>query len=421
MRVLFIGIDVPVEGGSGGQIASWRLLESYASFATVDVLILAPPSSGAADGLSTVAERHAVVPVEAFHFASARLRLTATFAASQFGGKPYRHRKFEAQRARDILAEWLRTEHYSLLHCDQLSTVPYRQAVPDVPAVLMEQNVEWQLLDRLAEVKSNPVVRRVLRREARRTRAWELDSVRSMHHTFTLTASDRAALLGADPRLDAARVSVWPLPVASSATPLLGPSRGLNVLVMGSLRSLGRLHGLEWFLREVWPNVRRENPDARLDIVGASPPKAIAELSGSDGIRVHGFVDDLGPILTATHVCAAPLFAGGGIRVKMLEMVSRGIPCIGTPIAVEGFDSTPGVTSSADPAFWSRYFTALRRHPERFRSEALEGSAELAQGRSVAAARQHLAEALTGFASSVGGSANPLATPPIQSAAQPPS
>ena len=81
-RVLFLATDVPRDGETGGQIASWRLLQAYATFAQVDVLALTPPGAIVPTELNELARNVATVPVAAFHYRQARLRLLATLAGS---------------------------------------------------------------------------------------------------------------------------------------------------------------------------------------------------------------------------------------------------------------------------------------------------------------------------------------------------
>src|SRR5262249_60392354 len=105
----------------------------------------------------------------------------------------------------------------------------------------------------------------------------------------------------------------------------------------------GRREGLGWLAREVWPQVGAAPRDARHDIVGADPPDDIVARDGRDGVAVHGYVEDLNEILAQTQGCLIPLFSGGGIRVKILELLVRGVPCIGTPLGVQGMTRLDGV------------------------------------------------------------------------------
>lgn len=392
-RILFITIDVPQDGGSGGQIVSWRLIESYASIANVDVVAITSVGVTASDDLLSLADSVTLVPAKGFHFASARLRLAAKFARSQFGSTPYRLTKFDLAGARLAVASLIERHEYDLVHLEHLSSLPYRELAQDVPAVLMEQNVESELVRRMSYHSRWLPVRLALRREARRVEAVEAQLTRAVDHVFALSDPDMNALTSM-PGCDAEKVSVWPVPV----TPLpIDPRLGdqpFRVLILGSLRSAGRRHGLNWFLRDVWPRVREDVAGAQLSIVGGGASKDLQARSGKDGITVHGYVDDLHPILSSVTVCAIPLFIGAGVRIKILELVSHCIPCIGTSVAIQGLDDIGGIERVDSVDEWVEALVRTARSPELLRRAVRSGSAELAERRSHEAAVESLAKVL---------------------------
>ena len=59
-----------------------------------------------------------------------------------------------------------------------------------------------------------------------------------------------------------------------------------------------------FLLREIWPLLKKRLPDMRLDIVGSAPPRQLIELAESlDGVRIHGFVDDVRPFIARAAIC----------------------------------------------------------------------------------------------------------------------
>lgn len=62
-------------------------------------------------------------------------------------------------------------------------------------------------------------------------------------------------------------------------------------------------------------------------------------LHGQDGIHVEGFVEDLTPFLQRARACIIPLFIGGGIRIKILDMLSAGVPCVSTTVGAQGLEN----------------------------------------------------------------------------------
>jgi glycosyltransferase involved in cell wall biosynthesis len=351
VRLLFVTLDVPRDGGSGLQIVSRRLLEAYATFAEIDVLAFVPPGSHAPAALRELASRLELVPVKGFHLATAPLTAAARLARAQLGAQPYAVRKYVRRSAYADVLRWGAERGYDLLHCDSLSATGYRAAAASTPAILLEHNVEWELVARRAEHAGHGPKGAMLRREARRTERYERAAVRSFGHVLTLSERDRGLLVGGDPAL-AGKVSVWPLPARGDGPPLPTPPQPLRLLVLGSLRSLGRADGLRWFLREIWPQLRQRHPDAQLDVAGAAPPADIAARDSGDGVRIHGFVDDLEPLLARAHACAIPLFVGGGIRVKVIELLARGVPCIGTDVGLQGVETLAGCRLARDPDEW---------------------------------------------------------------------
>ncbi len=393
-RILFLTCSTPRNTGSGGEIVSWRLIRSYADLGAVDVVALVPPGDHVPESLEEVANRTALIEVPHFYFARSRLRNLMLFLRSQVGSEPFRITKSQVPQIEPLVNRWLREENYDLVHCDYLSTAPYRQLCPELPAILGEHNVEWQSFGRLADHRRNPLVKAALKRDSRRTAEWEAKALGSFQHTLVLSSHDRELLLMSRPDLED-RISVWPVPVQRRQRTEDLSGRPFTVLILGSLRAIGRLHGLRWFLREVWGDVRDRIPDAQLQIVGADPPADIVERDKQDGIRVHGFVENLEPILDTVDVCAIPLFVGAGIRVKVLELVSQEVPCIGTPVALQGLEWVDGCSEATDREQWVDELVRAATNRLPLREAAKRGSVELGARHSQARAKEHLEKVIT--------------------------
>ncbi|MDA8391518.1 MAG: glycosyltransferase [Actinomycetota bacterium] len=96
-----------------------------------------------------------------------------------------------------------------------------------------------------------------------------------------------------------------------------------------------------WLLDSVWPKVLGVLPDARLMLVGKNPPPDLAGRS-LPGVEVVGAVPDVRPYLASARVALAPLLAGGGTRLKILEALDAGRPIVATTVAAEGLSDLVG-------------------------------------------------------------------------------
>jgi glycosyltransferase involved in cell wall biosynthesis len=89
---------------------------------------------------------------------------------------------------------------------------------------------------------------------------------------------------------------------------------------------------------EILPRMRAMTATAfRFDIVGAGASGRLERLAGPD-LRLIGAVADVGPSYANAGAVIAPMRAGGGTRIKILEAFSYRRPVVSTTIGVEGID-----------------------------------------------------------------------------------
>jgi glycosyltransferase involved in cell wall biosynthesis len=110
----------------------------------------------------------------------------------------------------------------------------------------------------------------------------------------------------------------------------------------GSMDWLPNEDGMVYFVRDVLPLIRREEPSATLSIVGRAPTPAIAKLGSEYGVEVTGRVDDVRPHMAAAAVYVVPLRIGGGTRLKIFEAMAMGKPVVSTTVGAEGLPVQPG-------------------------------------------------------------------------------
>ena len=116
----------------------------------------------------------------------------------------------------------------------------------------------------------------------------------------------------------------------------------LPILFIGSYTFGPNIDAAEFLIEKVWPQVRREMPQAKLIIAGASPDRVRGYDSGLNGVEFTGFVEDLEHLYKRARIICAPIFAGAGTRVKIIEAAAYGKPIIATQIGAEGIELRDG-------------------------------------------------------------------------------
>ena len=126
---------------------------------------------------------------------------------------------------------------------------------------------------------------------------------------------------------------------------------------------------MRWFLGQVWPLILRTLPDARLTIAGDGPWAEMDEVAVQPAVSALGFVDDIRPYLACCAVSIAPILAGAGTRIKILDSLAAGIPIVSTTLGCEGIAARPGADllladtpPISPPPCWASWVT--RRWPK---------------------------------------------------------
>jgi glycosyltransferase involved in cell wall biosynthesis len=206
--------------------------------------------------------------------------------------------------------------------------------------------------------------------DARAWRRFERRVMRGVSAVVVFTERDRRALeaLGAGTRI--VRIP-FGVPVSHDAEPDAtsadsGRSAG-EIVFVGNFRHPANTDAAVWLASTLFPPVLAALPEARLTIVGASPPPEVTALAG-DGVTVTGPVEDVSPYVDRAAVVAAPIRLGSGMRVKVLEALAAGRPLVATPLAVEGLDVTSGEQvelASTAPELTAALERLLRDEPAR--------------------------------------------------------
>jgi glycosyltransferase involved in cell wall biosynthesis len=175
--------------------------------------------------------------------------------------------------------------------------------------------------------------------EARATRKRELAVIRQADMTILLSPAEQAIIAAELPGA-ATRV----IPVVREVPGLQAPlGRRRDVLFVGGFAHLPNVDAITHFTTACWPLVRARLPRVRLLVVGSSaPPEVLALANPAAGIDVLGYVEDLGALLRGCRLTVAPLRYGAGIKGKVVSSLAHGVPCVATPVAVEGMGITDG-------------------------------------------------------------------------------
>ena len=148
---------------------------------------------------------------------------------------------------------------------------------------------------------------------------------------------------------------------------LLPEPNGENLRVgfIGAMNWQPNINGVKWFIINVWPDVLKQIPEATLHIAGRGLHQQAASLLQGNNIVLEGEPEEALNFMASNHVMISPLFAGSGLRIKIIEAMSVGRPVVATPVAVAGLPVENGrqLAVASDPESFCNELVRLLREP----------------------------------------------------------
>ncbi|HJR08930.1 MAG TPA: glycosyltransferase [Pyrinomonadaceae bacterium] len=115
-----------------------------------------------------------------------------------------------------------------------------------------------------------------------------------------------------------------------------------HLLFIGNLAHRPNTDAVHHLMRDIFPLVKESLPDVRLYIVGDNVTPEIAAYAAPD-VEVLGYVPDVEPLYRSCRLMLVPLRYGAGLKGKLGESLSYGLPVVTTSTGAEGFGLTDGV------------------------------------------------------------------------------
>jgi glycosyltransferase involved in cell wall biosynthesis len=113
------------------------------------------------------------------------------------------------------------------------------------------------------------------------------------------------------------------------------------VCFMGNLDWGANIDALNWFVGQVAPQVMAVDPQARFRVIGPGGSNLREKLAGP-AVEFTGYVRSVPEATADVAVGVVPVFSGTGMRIKLLEFLSMGIPTVTTSLGTAGLRCVDG-------------------------------------------------------------------------------
>ena len=344
MNILVIGNRVPWPLHDGGALATYRLLESLSL------------GGNKLTFFSFNTQKHFVTPetiAEKFSFCeviteplNASVKPWAAFK-NLFSGGSYFLERYHNVEASAKLTALIEERKFDLIQIEGLYSFPLLSKEIHFWGELLTasiahfeslktrivyraHNVEHEIWMRLAANDSNGFKRAYLKWQSLRLKKEELRLIQSADAVVGISQNDCNFFI----QNGAKKVHLH-LPSVKTALKVEVKIQPDSIFHIGSMEWDANVQAVQWFLSKIWPLVKSAHPNLTFHLAG----KGINDHEAmffQTGVHNHGEVTDASAFMRNHGIAVVPLLAGSGIRMKLIEALSLGVPCVATDIAVQG-------------------------------------------------------------------------------------
>jgi GT2 family glycosyltransferase/glycosyltransferase involved in cell wall biosynthesis len=361
--------------------------------------------------LARLCELHVIVLLDYAHQRAAHNELDAMCASTEyivrmegrqkaFGStEPHAVREFRNADLAWLIHRQIFTRQIDVLQLEYTVLGQYAGRYKRIPSILFEHDIYFQSIARRLPFITNTVEKMQARWEYLRALRYELRMLPAPDRIQVCSRDNRDYIASFLPALhdridDSYRAgidtSLYDFNPRDTSKNTREP---FTLLFLGSFRHLPNQEALTWFLREVFPKVRAEEPRARVVVIGSDPPPRHS-LPEAEAIDLIGFVDDVREPLKHYALFVCPILSGSGVRVKLLEAFAAGIPVVSTRLGAEGLADKDGdLCALADDApSFAAHIVKLLRDPETAAQMAERARAEVVSKRDMRVMTERLVE-----------------------------
>lgn len=210
-----------------------------------------------------------------------------------------------------------------------------KQFFPNSKIIAIEEDVVYLAYERKKMYAHNFITKKIWEYKYNRVKKMEIEALQCADIIFVNNMKDKKLLLLESIKKD--NVLQGPI-FYDNYEDIKRNVKNRNIIYFGAMRRKENYLSASWIIEKILPLV--DELDVNLLIVGGGSDRL--KRQNNARVQVLGYVEDLRPIFSECLCFVAPLVLGAGIKVKILEAFSAGIPVLTNHIGIEGINATDG-------------------------------------------------------------------------------
>ena len=261
--------------------------------------------------------------------------------AAWLTGESYHVKRFQSNKFAKKLTNILKRNTFDIIHIESIFLTPYLPVIrqhSDAKVILRSHNVEHLIWQRLAGCTKISLKRNYLKNLSLTLKNYELSHINQYDGIVCITRKDMEYF-----RNNGCTKPMAAIPFGIDYTDDIeyAQEEDYSLFHIGSMDWQPNKEGITWLLNDIWPEINRQLPKARLYLAGRKMPEKLLKAKYPN-VSIVGEIPDAMYFIASKKINIVPLLSGSGIRVKIIEAMSAGKVVISTAIGAEGINCTDG-------------------------------------------------------------------------------
>lgn len=339
MRILYIAPKSPAPVVDGGCFAMMECLKGLSKLAEVDGIILEtykhPYTKESEHILKQYLNSQTVVKINTEVNPSGAL-------VNFIRQKNYNLSRFKSEKLHHAIAEKISSK-YDYIVCDSLFAAAQlshfkQEELP--PVIIRSHNVESEIWKLHATLETSVLKRFYLRKLEKSLRKEEIEILNKASALWAISEEDKNWMLQ-----NTRQKNICLLPVSVDLHPEFPVDYNKNSFFhLGSMDWKPNQEAVQFLVQKIWKDSRL----APLKLFIAGSKSEHFKFYNTDSIEVLGWVKNSNEFMSQAGTLVTPIISGSGIRIKLLEAMALGIPCITTKLGAAGIDCEKAGIQLAD-------------------------------------------------------------------------
>lgn len=356
MKILYIAHKPPFPIVDGGCYAMWQCLKGLSVIGKVDAFIIETQKHPFTTESSK--ELGAICNSVQVHSINTRFK---PLDALRIGLKKesYNLKRFAADELATKLHKQLEQD-YDFVVCDSLyaaATFHFYPLRSRAKLILRAHNIESEIWKQHAEEEKNTLKKAYFKSLSKTLRYTEIKLLNTFDQVWAITSED---LHWIESNSEQRNTSLLSVPVSVDLN-LKADYTQNGFFHVGSMDWKPNQEAVQYLVDKLWVD----------PVISAIPLKIAGTNSESiqrpvnRNIEISGFVPDLTQFMLEAGVLISPIQSGSGIRIKLLEAMALGVPCITTSLGAAGIDAeTAGVCIANSVGDFKKSLLELSKNKE---------------------------------------------------------